>query len=203
MDALDTSPFFTQKNMSLLNAWRKRGGRVVDDKQLVTSTTSALRDALLTAWSCLMAVLQQFKLTALSLPSDKATELRRFLLLAATSSTLKNVLASDDSLLRCISILVFNESVNHMLVRLLTFFRDGFGERSVKELQRQLIVEDASGKYGLKEILLSLVCVALYPSLKMALQLVESILNAVENDSCLFSIVVAMMPCSDSAFSSR
>ena len=99
--------------------------------------------------------------------------------------------------------LVFNETVEHMLLRLLTFFQDGFGERSVKELQRQLIVEDASGKYGLKEILLSLVCVALDPSLKMALQLVESILNAVENDSSLFLIVVAMIPCSDSAFSSR
>ena len=51
--------------------------------------------------------------------------------------------------------------------------------------------------------LLSLVCKALDPSLKMALQLGESILNVVENDSSLFSIVVAMMPCSDSAFSSR
>ena len=69
--ALDASPFFVQKNVSLLNAWCKRGGRVVDDKQLVTSTTSALRDALLAAWSCrFMAVLEQIKLTALLLLSD-------------------------------------------------------------------------------------------------------------------------------------
>ncbi len=51
--------------------------------------------------------------------------------------------------------------------------------------------------------LLSLVCGALDPSLKIALQLGESILNALENDSSLFPIVIAMMPCSDSAFSSR
>ena len=73
----------------------------------------------------------------------------------------------------------------------------------MKELQRKLIIEDASGKYGLTVFLLSLVCEAFDPSLKMALQLGESILNVVENDSCLFSTVVAMMPCSDSAFSSR
>ena len=192
VDALDASPFFVQKNVSLLNAWRKRDGRVVDDKQLVTSTTSALRDALLTAWLCrLTAVLELIKLTALPLLSDKTTELRRFLLLAAPSCTLKKVLASDDSVLRRISVLVFNESVDHMLVRLLTFFRNGFGERSVKELQCQLIVEDASGKYGLTVFLLSLVCEALDPRLKMALQLGESILNAVETDSSLLLVVVA------------
>ncbi len=56
VDALDASLFFVQKNVSLLNAWRKRGGRVGDDKQLVTSTTSALRGALLTAR--LIAVLE-------------------------------------------------------------------------------------------------------------------------------------------------
>ena len=105
--------------------------------------------------------------------------------------------------LRSISVLVFNESVDHTLVRLLNFFRSDFGQRSVKVLQRQLIVEDAIGKYGLTVFLLSLVCEALDPSLKMALQLRESILNAIENDSSLFFIVVAMMPCSDSAFSSR
>ena len=37
----------------------------------------------------------------------------------------------------------------------------------------------------------------------MALQLGESILNAVENDFSFFSTAVAMMLCSDSAFSSR
>ncbi len=149
-----------------------------------------------------MAVLEQINWTVTPLPLDKATELRRFLLLDATSSTLKNVLASDDSLLQRISVLVFNKSVDHMLVRLLNFFRSDFGQRSVKEVQRQLIVEE-SGKYGWTVFLLSLVCEALDPSLKMALQLGESILNAVENDSSLFSIVIAMMPCSDSAFSSR
>ena len=118
-----------------------------------------------------MAVVDEIERTVAPLPLDKAAELRRFLLLAATSSTLKKVLASDDSLLRCISVLVFNESVDHMVVQLLTFFRNGFGERSVKELQRQLIVKDASCKYGLKVFLLSLVCKALDPSLKMALQL--------------------------------
>ena len=51
--------------------------------------------------------------------------------------------------------------------------------------------------------LLSLVCEALGPSLKMALQLRESILNTVENDFSLFSIVVAIIPCSDSVFSSQ
>ncbi len=81
------------------------------------------------------------------------------------------MLACDNSLLRYISVLMFNESVDHMLVRLLTFFRNSFRERSVKELQRQLIVEDTSGKYGLRVFLLSLVCEALHPSLKMALQL--------------------------------
>ena len=91
------------------------------------------------------------------------------MLLAPPSSTLKKVLASDDSLLRRISVLVFNESVDHMLVRLLNFFRNDFGQRSVKELQRQLIVEDASGKYGLTVFLLLLVCEAFDPSLKMAL----------------------------------
>ena len=83
-----------------------------------------------------VAVLEQFKLTALPLPSDKATELRRFLLLAASSSTLKKVLAWNDSLLRRLSVLVLNKSVKHMLVRLLNFFRNDFGQRSVKELQR-------------------------------------------------------------------
>ena len=68
---------------------------------------------------------------------------------------------------------------------------------------RQLVVKDASCQYDLTVFLLSLVCVAFDPSLKMALQLGESILNAVEKESSLFSIVVAMMPCSDSAFSSR
>ena len=46
------------------------------------------------------------------------------------------MLASADSVLRCISVLVFLESVDHMLVRLLNFFRNDFGQRSVKELQR-------------------------------------------------------------------
>ncbi len=73
----------------------------------------------------------------------------------------------------------------------------------MKQLQRQLIVEDASSKYGLTVFLPSLVCGALDPSLKMAPQLGESILNAVENDSSLLLVVVAMMPCSDSAFLSR
>ncbi len=118
-----------------------------------------------------MAVLELIKLTALPLPSDKATELRLFLLLAPPSSTLKKVLASDDSFLRHISVLVFDESVDHMLVRLLNFFRSDFGQRSMKELQRQLIVQDTSGKYGLTVFLLSLVCEELDPSLKMALQL--------------------------------
>ncbi len=68
---------------------------------------------------------------------------------------------------------------------------------------RQLVVKDAGCQYDLTVFLLSPVCEALDPSLKMALQLGESILNAVENDSFLFSIVVAMMPCSDSAFLSR
>ncbi len=73
----------------------------------------------------------------------------------------------------------------------------------MKESQRKQVVEDASGKYGSTVFLLSLVCEALDPSLKMALQLGESILNVVENDSSLFSIVVAIIPCSDSAFLSR
>ena len=131
VDAFDASPIFVQKNVSLLNAWRKRDGRVVDDKQLVTSTTSALRGALLTARPCyLVAVLDEIERTVLSLPADKATELRRFLLLDATSSTLKKVLASDDSLLRRVSVLVFNESVEHKLMRLLNFFRSDFGQRT-------------------------------------------------------------------------
>ena len=113
------------------------------------------------------------------------------------------MLASDDSLLRRISVLVFNESVDHMPVRLFNFFRNDFGQRSVKEVQRQLVVEDASGKYRLTVFLLSLVCEVLDPSLKIALQLGESILNAIENDSSLLLGVVAMIPCSDSAFSSR
>ena len=171
VDTLDASPFFVQKNVSLLNAWRKRGGRVVDEKQLVTSSTSALRDVLLT-WPCrLITVLDEIKLTVLPLSLDKAAELRRFLLLVATSSTLKKVLASDDSLLRRVSVSVFNESVEHMLVRLLNFFGSDFGHRSVKEVQRKMIVEDASGKYGLMVFLLLLVCEVLDPSLKMALQL--------------------------------
>ena len=137
VDALDASPFIVQKNVSLLNAWRKRDGRVVDDKQLVTSTTSALRDALLTAWPCrLVAVLDEVERTVAPLPFDKAAGLRRFLLLAVTSSTLKNVLASDALLFRRLSVLVFLESVDCMLVRLLNFFRNDFGQRSMKELQR-------------------------------------------------------------------
>ncbi len=42
VDAFDASLIFVQKNVSLLNAWRKRGGRVIIEKQLVTSATSAL-----------------------------------------------------------------------------------------------------------------------------------------------------------------
>ncbi len=132
MDALDASPFFVQKNVSLLNAWHKRGGRVIIEKQFVTQSTSALQDALLTAWLCrLVAVLNEVERTVAPLPFVKAAGLRRFLLLAVTSSTLKKVMASDDSLLRRVSVLVFNVSVDHMLVRLLTSFRNGFGERSV------------------------------------------------------------------------
>ncbi len=190
--------------MSLLNAWRKRDSRVVDEKQLVTSSTSALRDVLLTSWPCrLIAVLDEIKLTVLPLSLDNAAELRRFLVLAATSSTLKKMLASDDAILHRIAETVFLESVDRMLMRLLNFFRSDLGHRSVKEVQRKMFVEDASGKYGLMVFLLSLVCGALDPSLKMALQLGESILNALENDSSLFSIVITMRPCSDSAFSSR
>ena len=125
------------------------------------------------------------------------------MLLAATLSNLKKVLASDDSLLRRIYVLVFNESLEHMLVRFLNFFRSDFRQRSVKEMQRQLIVKGASDKYGLTVFLLSLVCEALEPSLKMALHLGERLLNAVENYFSLFSIVVAMVPCSDIAFSSQ
>ncbi len=117
-----------------------------------------------------MAVLELIKLTALPLPSDKASEFRRFLLLAATSSTLKKVLASDDSILLRIAETVFLESVDRMLVPLLNFFRSDFGKRSVK-VQRKMIDEDASSKYGLMVFLLLLVCETLDPSLKMALQL--------------------------------
>ena len=114
VDAFDVSFFFVQKNVSLLNVWHKRGGRVVDNKQLVRSATSALRDALLTAWPCrLVAVLDEIERTVAPLPLDKAAELRRLLLLAATLSTLKKVLACDDAILYRIAESVFLESVEH------------------------------------------------------------------------------------------
>ena len=87
-----------------------------------------------------MAVLDEIKLTVPPLLSDKATELRRFLLLDAHFEYPKEGACQR----RFGSATYFRFGVQRVCQSYARappqFFRSDFGQRSIKELQRQLIV---------------------------------------------------------------